>query len=273
MPLWRKYEEYRENYPNVKCLANVFAKFSPSENNHVYSISLYRIVYPSVPDDIFKFCVIPFASHGVVAPQQIKSFIPITLLLKHCWVWYNEEKKSKPNEDLKLWRRDFCNLAIFSNDFEIFSGPFLIILHGFWLAISKLMGLWHHLWLPNHWIFLFCYSYRMSEYNVHGWHCFALFPRMTVTTMDHPHFTEAEDAAGEDEEGVAGDAGTSDGYVKTFLFLLVICLFLKCIFTLSVFSASMNIEKNLTSILLWNYSCDVWAGGSSGCSEYRPVVY
>ena len=31
-------EKYSENYPNVKCLANIYAKFSPSENNHVYSI-------------------------------------------------------------------------------------------------------------------------------------------------------------------------------------------------------------------------------------------
>ena len=30
--------KYRENYPHVKGLANIFAKFSPSENNHVYSI-------------------------------------------------------------------------------------------------------------------------------------------------------------------------------------------------------------------------------------------
>ena len=37
MPLWRKYNNYRENYPHVKCLDNIFAKFSPSENNHVYS--------------------------------------------------------------------------------------------------------------------------------------------------------------------------------------------------------------------------------------------
>ena len=29
--------QYRENYPHMKCLANIFAKFSPSENNHVYS--------------------------------------------------------------------------------------------------------------------------------------------------------------------------------------------------------------------------------------------
>ena len=26
-----------KNYPHVKCLANIFAKFPPSENNHVYS--------------------------------------------------------------------------------------------------------------------------------------------------------------------------------------------------------------------------------------------
>ena len=28
---------YRENYPNVKYLANIFAKIFPSEKNHVYS--------------------------------------------------------------------------------------------------------------------------------------------------------------------------------------------------------------------------------------------
>ena len=37
MTLLRKYEKYRENYPYVKCLDSIFAKFSPSENNHVYS--------------------------------------------------------------------------------------------------------------------------------------------------------------------------------------------------------------------------------------------
>ena len=30
--------KYRENYPHVKSRADIFAKFSPSENNHVYSI-------------------------------------------------------------------------------------------------------------------------------------------------------------------------------------------------------------------------------------------
>ena len=37
MNLLRKYDKYRENYPHVKGLCNIFAKFSPSENNHVYS--------------------------------------------------------------------------------------------------------------------------------------------------------------------------------------------------------------------------------------------
>ena len=32
-----KKEKHCENYPHVKCLANIFAKFSSSENNHVYS--------------------------------------------------------------------------------------------------------------------------------------------------------------------------------------------------------------------------------------------
>ena len=34
----RKYVKYRENYPHAKGLANIFAKFSPSEYNHVYSM-------------------------------------------------------------------------------------------------------------------------------------------------------------------------------------------------------------------------------------------
>ena len=34
MTLSRKYERYRENYPHAKGLDNIFAKFSPSENNH-----------------------------------------------------------------------------------------------------------------------------------------------------------------------------------------------------------------------------------------------
>ena len=33
MPFCRKYE-----YPHVKCLANIFAKISPSLNNHDYTV-------------------------------------------------------------------------------------------------------------------------------------------------------------------------------------------------------------------------------------------
>ena len=40
MTLLRKYEKYRENYPHVKGLDSIFAKFSLSENNHVYSMSV-----------------------------------------------------------------------------------------------------------------------------------------------------------------------------------------------------------------------------------------
>ena len=36
--LLRKFMKYRENYPHMKGLAKIFAKFSPSENNQVYSI-------------------------------------------------------------------------------------------------------------------------------------------------------------------------------------------------------------------------------------------
>ena len=35
--LLRKYVKYREIYAHMKGLANIFANFSPSENNHVYS--------------------------------------------------------------------------------------------------------------------------------------------------------------------------------------------------------------------------------------------
>ena len=45
------------------------------------------------------------------------------------------------------------------------------------------------------------------------------------------------------------------------------------IFTLPVFSATMNIRKILTSIFPWRNVRDVWAGCSGGCSEYHPVVY
>ena len=31
-------KKYSENYPYMKGLINIFAKFSPSENNHIYSI-------------------------------------------------------------------------------------------------------------------------------------------------------------------------------------------------------------------------------------------
>ena len=42
MTLLRKWEKYRENYPAVKGLGNIFAKFSPSENNHIYSTHLQQ---------------------------------------------------------------------------------------------------------------------------------------------------------------------------------------------------------------------------------------
>ena len=45
------------------------------------------------------------------------------------------------------------------------------------------------------------------------------------------------------------------------------------IFTLPVFSATLNIRKILTSIFPWRNIRDVWAGCSGRCSEYRPVVY
>ena len=45
------------------------------------------------------------------------------------------------------------------------------------------------------------------------------------------------------------------------------------IFTLLLFSATINIRKILTSIFPWSDKHDVWASCSSGCSEYRPVVY
>ena len=49
MPLWRKYEWNRENYPHVKCLTNT-NKFSPSENNHVYSmLKTFLVVSLHVP--------------------------------------------------------------------------------------------------------------------------------------------------------------------------------------------------------------------------------
>ena len=41
------------------------------------------------------------------------------------------------------------------------------------------------------------------------------------------------------------------------------------IFTLLVFSTTMNIRKILTTILQWNGCHEVWAG----CSEYHPVVH
>ena len=35
--LLRKHEKYRENYPHVIGLTNIFAKVFPSKNNHIYS--------------------------------------------------------------------------------------------------------------------------------------------------------------------------------------------------------------------------------------------
>ena len=46
--LLRKSVKYRENYPHVKGLANIFAKFSPSENNHVYSNLKSNILFEPI---------------------------------------------------------------------------------------------------------------------------------------------------------------------------------------------------------------------------------
>ena len=51
MLLWRKKEWYRENYPHVKCLANNFAKFFPSENNHVYSSLVKMLGFQFLADE------------------------------------------------------------------------------------------------------------------------------------------------------------------------------------------------------------------------------
>ena len=42
MNLLKRYEKYCENYPHVKGLGNILAKFSPSENNHIYTILYIR---------------------------------------------------------------------------------------------------------------------------------------------------------------------------------------------------------------------------------------
>ena len=39
MNLSNKYKYYCENYPHIKGRTDIFAKFSPSENNHFYSIA------------------------------------------------------------------------------------------------------------------------------------------------------------------------------------------------------------------------------------------
>ena len=43
MTLSKRKEYYCENYPDVKCLANIFSKCSPNKNNHVYSIVKIQI--------------------------------------------------------------------------------------------------------------------------------------------------------------------------------------------------------------------------------------
>ena len=45
------------------------------------------------------------------------------------------------------------------------------------------------------------------------------------------------------------------------------------IFTLPVFSATMNIRNILAFFFPWRNIRDVWAGCSGDCSEYHPVVF
>ena len=54
--LLRKKVKYYENYPHVKGLANIFAKFFPNENNYVYSnYPLYLDLVSEVPTGAYVF--------------------------------------------------------------------------------------------------------------------------------------------------------------------------------------------------------------------------
>ena len=56
--------------------------------------------------------------------------------------------------------------SAFINDFEIFNGPFLIILHRLSGPFSKLMRLWCMApCLPNHWYKLFSQNWQMVYYD------------------------------------------------------------------------------------------------------------
>ena len=54
MNLLRKYDKYRENYPQVKGLCNIFVKFPPSENNHILQYIWNVVEIKSMQDDYFK---------------------------------------------------------------------------------------------------------------------------------------------------------------------------------------------------------------------------
>ena len=49
MPLWRKYEYYRENYPHVKCLANILRNFPQAKittftvNHRHHTLHVYQL--------------------------------------------------------------------------------------------------------------------------------------------------------------------------------------------------------------------------------------
>ena len=68
---------YHENYPHVKCLANIFVKFSPSENNHVYSYYVRLQTCLAV-----KFIVIVGNTHSLKTLKNIFSSFQLITVYK-----------------------------------------------------------------------------------------------------------------------------------------------------------------------------------------------
>ena len=76
MTLLRKYEKYRENYPHVKGLDKIFAKFPPSENNHVYSSWLAPVTAKMMT--LFES---KFQSHSSMKTTIVIAFLLTSLLM------------------------------------------------------------------------------------------------------------------------------------------------------------------------------------------------
>ena len=63
--------KYRENYLHLKCLAIIFAKFPPNENNHVYSTFILFLLYPLTGIATMTMCRPPVNSLNLELLTQL----------------------------------------------------------------------------------------------------------------------------------------------------------------------------------------------------------